>query len=366
MTPDDRTLRVHARQRFSSGVVIAPDLDVDLDPGSVLVLFGPSGAGKSTILRQLAGLELPQAGAIVFRGSVWFDADRRTAMAPQERRAPLVFQTPALFPHLSVGDNIAYGTARRSERMIDAVAQLDLAALLERKPRALSGGQAQRVALARALATNPALLLLDEPFVSLDAPTRSRLRRDLRTILQRTGTPAVLVTHDRTEALAIGDRVAVVIDGQVRQTGPVSQVFSHPADALVAETLGVESVLPARIRSTDGGLLEVEVNGISLQVAERMDPGPIGEGDDVYVCIRAEDVTLESRSGGTTASARNHLAGHVVTIVYEGAVDRVTLDCGFMLDALITRRSGEDMGLAPGAQVTAAIKATSIHLVRRS
>lgn len=217
------------------------------------------------------------------------------------------------------------------------------------------------MALARALAPGPQLVLLDEPFAALDAPTRARLRRDIRTLLQTTGTPAVLVTHDRTEALAMGDSVAVMIGGRVRQAGPISDVFSRPADVDVAASLGIEAVLPARVTESVGGLLTVVVANIALHVAER---DPIAPGSDVYVCIRAEDVTLEMRSAGQ-ASTRNHLVARVVAITAEGPIDRVALDCGFPLDALITRRSREELNLAPGAQVAAAIKATSVHLVPR-
>jgi molybdate transport system ATP-binding protein len=238
---------------------------------------------------------------------------------------------------------------------------LGIADLENRYPGALSGGEAQRVALARALTPGPRLLLLDEPFAALDVPTRLRLRREVRALLHALGTPAVLVTHDRTEALAMGDAVAVVIGGRVRQSGPIGDVFSRPADADVAAALGIDAVLPARVVASSGGVLEVRVGDVVLHVAER---DPIAPGAEVYVCIRAEDVTLETRAPGQ-ASTRNHLVARVVAIASEGPIDRVALDCGFPLDALITRRSREELHLAAGAQVTAAIKATSVHLVPR-
>jgi molybdate transport system ATP-binding protein len=233
--------------------------------------------------------------------------------------------------------------------------------LENRYPRALSGGEGQRVALARALAPDPRLLLLDEPFASLDGPARVRLRRELRALLQTTGTPAILVTHDRTEALALGDTVAVLIGGRVRQVGPVSDVFSHPDDASIAASLGIEAVLPAQVAGSSGGMIHVAVGEVRLQVAERE---PFAIGAAVYACVRAEDVTLETLSPGH-ASTRNHLAARVVSIASEGPIDRVTLDCGFALDALITRQSRDELRLTPGVEVIAAIKATSIHLVPR-
>ena len=378
-------LSVRVEQRFAGGFAVAATLDVEMRPGAMLVLFGPSGAGKTTILRQIAGLERPEAGTIRFGGDVWCDTARRIWRPPQSRHVGVVFQEPTLFPHLTVHHNIRYGiaSASRSERMNsglishddrmsaalrsdeDQVAEiarmLGIGDLGNRYPRALSGGEAQRVALARALAPAPRLLLLDEPFASLDAPTRLRLRRELRALLQTTGTPAILVTHDRTEALAMGDTLAVVIDGRVRQVGPVADVFGRPADAEIAASLGIEAVLPAQVIGSSGGVIEVSVGEVMLHAAERE---PIAPGTGVYACVRAEDVTLELRAPGQ-ASTRNHVAARVVSIASEGPVDRVTLDCGFALDALITRRSREELGLAPGGLVTAAIKATAIHLVPR-
>jgi len=364
------SLTVAVEHRFASGFALSVGLDVSFAPGSILMLFGPSGAGKTTILRHLAGLDRPDSGTIRFDGDVWCDGTRW--LAPQERRVGVVFQEPTLFPHLTVGQNIRYGVGGASERRrarggpasdtVEEITELlGVADLTDRLPRELSGGQAHRVALARALAPGPRLLLLDEPFAALDAPTRLRLRRDVRKLLHRTGTPAVLVTHDRAEALAMGDEIAIVIDGRVRQAGPIADVFSRPTDAGVAASLGIEAVLPAHVLDASGGLLIVKVCDVVLEAADR---DSIPAGSDVYACIRAEDVTLELQVAGQ-ASARNHLPARVVAIAPDGPVDRVTIDCGFPLDALITRRSCEELRLAPGAHVIAAIKATSVHVMPR-
>ena len=372
------TLAIQVAQRFTDGFAIDATLESEMRGGSILVLFGPSGAGKSTLLRQIAGLERPDTGVIRFGADVWCDTARHVWQPPQSRRVGLVFQNPTLFPHLTVRNNITYGirvrprsdpapsgrvrpTSDPSLAVAEIEMMLGIGDLGNRYPRALSGGEAQRVALARALAPDPRLLLLDEPFASLDAPTRLRLRREVRALLQTTGTPAILVTHDRTEALAMGDTIAVVIGGRVRQIGPVSDVFSRPTNADVAGSLGIDAVVPGRVAGSAGGLIEVSVGDVVLHVAERE---PAAAGAAVYVCVRAEDVTLETRASGH-ASTRNHLAARVVAIASEGPIERVTLDCGFALDALITRRSREELNLTPGAQVTAAIKATSVHLVPR-
>ncbi|MCU1382520.1 MAG: hypothetical protein JWL71_1217 [Acidobacteria bacterium] len=374
--PAGSALYLAVTQRVGSGFAIDAALDVDLRPGGTLVLFGPSGAGKTTLLRHIAGLERPDVGTIRFGAETWCDTARRVWQTPQSRRIGLVFQHSALFPHLTVRKNITYGVKVTSgpgpsdrvrpgsDRDLGGAgisAMLGVEALGHRYPRSLSGGEAQRVALARALAPAPRLLLLDEPFASLDAPTRLRLRRDLRALLQTTGTPAILVTHDRAEALAMGDLVAVMIGGRIRQVGSVSDVFSRPADAEIAASLGIEAVLPAQVAGSSDGVIAVAVGRVTLHAAERE---PLAAGTAVYACVRAEDVTLETRASGH-ASTRNHLAARVVSIASEGPIARVTLDCGFPLDALITRRSCDELNLSAGAQVTAAIKATSIHLVPR-
>jgi len=397
-----QSLHIDVVQRFASGFTVRAQLAATLQRGEILVLFGPSGSGKTTILRQIAGLERPDGGVIQFENEMWCDIAGGVWQPPQTRRVGLVFQEATLFPHLTVGENVRYGSRSelksesRSDRRSDSRSDLrsesrsdsksnswsdprsdhgdqiaEIALLLgigdleNRYPRQLSGGEAQRVALARALTPSPRLLLLDEPFAALDAPTRSRLRRDVRALLQRTGTPAILVTHDRGEALAMGDSAAVLIAGRIRQQGSVSDVFSHPADADVAASLGVEAVLPARIESSVDGLLAVTVNNVILHVAERLENDALPVGTDVYACIRAEDVTLETASPAH-ASTRNHLPAGVVSIAAEGPIERISLDCGFPIDALITRRSREELNLRAGDRVTAAIKATSIHLVPRA
>lgn len=363
------SLRVDVEQRFASGFVVAASLDVALAPGSMVVLCGPSGAGKTTVLRQIAGLERPGRGFIRFGAETWCDTAAGVWQPPQRRRTSVVFQQPTLFPHLTVAGNIHYGiqvsdTYTTRLKVEEVATMLGVRSFENRYPRSLSSGEAQRVAVARALAPGPQLLLLDEPFAALDAPTRMRLRRDVRALLQRIQTPAILVTHDRSEALAMGDQIVVMIGGRVRQVGAVADVFSHPVDADVAASLGVESVLPARIIEASEGLLSVAVGADGatvLHVAER-DPLPVGA--DVYACIRAEDVTLETQSPAH-ASVRNHLVARVVSVTPEGPIDRISLDCGFPLDAVITRRSREELNLTVGAPITAAVKATSIHLVAR-
>ncbi|MBM3774082.1 MAG: ATP-binding cassette domain-containing protein [Acidobacteria bacterium] len=231
-------------KRFPGGPVIEASLSVGLGNPSVTVLFGPSGAGKSTVLRCLAGLERPERGSIRLRDEVWHDSASGLCLAPQRRRIGYLFQEYALFPHLTVRKNVEYGlrlrpARERRERACSMLGRLGIAELEGRYPRQISGGQLQRVALARALAPAPRLLLLDEPLSALDEPTRARLRGELRRLLLASGVPAVLVTHDRAEALELGDRMLVMIDGRIRQAAPPEEVFRAPAGPDVAEALGL-------------------------------------------------------------------------------------------------------------------------------
>jgi molybdate transport system ATP-binding protein len=357
------TLSFEIVRQFPRGPRIAARAAWPLEREPVTVLFGPSGSGKTTVLRALAGLDRPDAGFIDFDGQRWFDAAPPRFVAAPARRVGLLFQDYALFPHLTVAGNVAFGlrgpAADRRARVGELAERFGLAELLARRPGALSGGQRQRVALARALAPRPRLLLLDEPLSALDAPTREALRGELRRLLEAAGVPAVVVTHDRTEALALGDRLAVMVDGAVRQVGPVHEVFSAPADVEVARAVGTENVLPARVVRRVAGLVVLRAGAVELTA---VDPGPAFE--EAFACLRAEEVLLEPPERHDS-SARNQLAGTVTAVREEGPLTRLTLDCGVTLVALVTRASAQRMGLTPGRRVVAAVKAPSVTVVPR-
>lgn len=356
-------LSYHATVEHPGGATVEAAFAWDTQRFPIAVLFGPSGAGKTTILRALAGLDRPSAGRITWRESVWFDSAAGVSVSPQQRKVGLLFQDYALFPHLSVRDNIGYGLAglpqpERRSRIAEQLELFELTALAGRSPGRLSGGERQRVALARTLAPKPDILLLDEPLSALDAPTRDSLRTELRASLLATRTPALVVTHDRQEALLLGDAMGVVIDGRLRQMGPIADVFGRPADAAVAHAVGVETVAPAQVRSTQAGLAVLTVGDAeTVCVADGLAAGQAG-----LVCIRGEDVVLSSQSPQRD-SARNHMQGRVTEIQREGPLVRVRLDCGFALTALITAASLEDLALSPGATVWAAVKAPAVHFV---
>ena len=349
---------------YAGGARVEARAEVPLDDGLVTVLFGPSGSGKTTVLRAMAGVDRPDRGTIRFDGEVWFDSESRTFVVPQKRRVGLLFQDYALFPHLSVEGNLAYGLGRlrrpeREARIREVAERMRIANLLRRQPGELSGGQRQRVALARALAPKPRLLLLDEPLSQLDAPTREQLRGELRRTLEESGIPTLLVTHDRIEALALGDRMAVIAEGRIRQLGTVPEVFTSPADAEVARAVGMENVLAVRQVSRSGGLVKVRAGALELTA---VDPGQLE--DEAFACIRAEEITLEE-APGAPSSAQNLLLGAVAARTDEGVLTRVAIDCGARLVVLVTRRSADALGLVPGRPIAARVKAPAVRLVPR-
>ena len=260
--------------------------------------------------------------------------------------------------------NIGYGlnelaAAERGARVTESLRWLRLEGLENRRPCELSGGQQQRVALARAVVRRPKLLLLDEPFAALDTPTRLRLRGELRQLLRQLGIPTILVTHDRFEALALGDDVVVLHDGCNVQHGAAPEVFSRPVNLAVAEITAVETIQSGQILETRDGLATVAVGDARL-IALAGDLPPAAR--EVYVCIRAEDVIL-MRADTVQSSPRNRLAATVLSLAREGPLVRVNLDCGFPLTALLTQPACEELALQEGVQLVALIKAQQVHLI---
>lgn len=230
-------------RRFAAGPTIQAAFRRSVAEFSVTALLGYSGCGKTTVLRCLAGLDIPERGHVTFGNEIWFDAVQHVNLRPQQRGIGYLFQDYALFPHLTVFDNVAFGLQRSGkaesrQRVGSLLKILQLAGLESRYPHQLSGGQQQRVALARTVAPRPRLLLLDEPLAALDAPTRAELRRELRRVLAEWAIPTIIVTHDPAEVSAFADDVIVLCDGRVRQQGPVPHVLSQPIDAEVARILG--------------------------------------------------------------------------------------------------------------------------------
>jgi molybdate transport system ATP-binding protein len=356
------TLIAHFSKRHARGPLIqAENLRLD---GGVTVLFGESGSGKTTVLRCLAGLEQPDAGNIRLGDEVWFDAAKKIFIPPRRRHIGFVPQDYALFPHLTVAGNIAYGLnelseSERAKRIAEAIQWLGLDGLTARRPRELSGGQQQRVALARAMVRRPKLLLLDEPLSALDAPTRLRLRGELRGWLTRLAVPAIMVTHDRSEALALGDQMVVMADGRIQQAGKVADIFNRPANLAVAHIAGTETVLQAKVLKVADGIVTVAVGDSKLVAVAADFPA---DATAAHVCIRAEDVMLVA-DALPPASARNRFPATVISVERDGPLVRLELDCGFPLKALLTPQAAAEMKIQPRTAVGVLIKAPHVHLI---
>jgi molybdate transport system ATP-binding protein len=358
-------LEARFEKRFAGSAAIHCDWQKPAGQSSVSVMFGPSGCGKTTTLRCLAGLDRPESGSIHHEGEVWFDAAHGKQLRPQERGVGFLFQEYALFPHLTVSRNIAYGlqtvpVGARNARVAALLAMFRIEGLGDRYPRQLSGGQQQRVALARTVAVRPRLLLLDEPLSALDGRTRDEIRPELRRLLATLGIPVLLVTHDRVEAMALGDHVIVLDQGKILQQGPIAEVFGRPADLATASIVGVETVVVGKIVTVENGLATVAVGSVLLTAVAPSEPTA-----QVSVCIRGEDVVLQTSGASESISPRNRLDAAVLGWQLEGPLVRVQLDCGFPMTALVTRPAWEELGLREGDRVLALIKAPAIHLIAR-
>ncbi|MEI8288252.1 MAG: ABC transporter ATP-binding protein [Verrucomicrobiota bacterium] len=352
------------RKQFPGGPeILAEDFCIG---SGITVLFGASGSGKTTMLRCLAGLEIPDEGKIMFGHETWYQKSGNILLPPRNRGVGFVPQDYALFPHLTVGGNVSYGLnelflAERASRVAETLRWLGLDGLDHRLPHELSGGQQQRVALARVVARRPKLLLLDEPLAALDAPTRLRLRGELRQLLRQLGIPTILVTHDRFEALALGDQLVVMADSRIQQAGTVAEVFNRPANLAVAHMAGTETVLPARVLKVVDGIVTAAVGDVKLVAVAADFPA---DAPEAHVCIRAEDVMLVA-DALPEASARNRFSATVVAVERDGPLLRVELDCGFPLKALLTPQAAAEMKIQPRAAVGVLIKAPHIHLISR-
>ena len=342
--------------RSGRAIVDVPSLEVRA--GEVLAVIGPNGAGKSTLLLHLALLERPDAGEVLFEG-----APARGRELALRRRMAVVFQEPLLL-NRGVLANVETGLRLRGvprgerwQRAMRWLARFGVDALAERSAHTLSGGEAQRVSLARAFALEPEVLLLDEPFSALDAPTREGITSDLAGALTETHVTTVIVTHDHDEAARLGQRVAVLIGGQIRQTGTPAEVFGAPADAAVAAFVGIETIFPATVTARADGMVTLAAGAHTI---EAVDAGGFREA---LVCLRPEDISISAPGEQPAGSARNRLAGRVRRVVRTGADARVEVDCGVVLTARVTRRSLDELGIAEGAEVVASFKATAVHLI---
>ena len=342
------------------------DAELACAPGELLALVGPSGSGKSTLLRCIAGLHAAAAGSIRCNGETWFDAAAALNRPVQTRRIGFVFQSYALFPHLSALENVAAALgeltlAERTARARELLARVHLDGLEQRKPAALSGGQQQRVAVARALARDPAVLLLDEPFSAVDQMTRRKLQQELARLRADLNIPMLLVTHDLDEARMLADRMVILHRGRTLQAGTPDEVMTRPRSAAIARLVGLVNLFEGTL-AQDGGGLKLEWLGHKLEAA-RIAGQP---GERVCWVIPPEGVLLHRHERPSRGEAENPVAGSVQDCLRLGPFTQIRLvpdGGGEPIAFSVPTHVAERNGIAPGAAARVTLLAGSIHLM---
>jgi ABC-type Fe3+/spermidine/putrescine transport system ATPase subunit len=334
------TVRLSRVSKRYGNTVAVHELDLDVADGEFVTLLGPSGCGKTTTLRMVAGLIEPSAGRI------WFDNQDVTYVQPRKRNIGFVFQTPALFPHLTVSDNVAFGLSVKGrskteirDRVAQMLAMVGLADYGARMPAQLSGGQQQRTALARVLATDPRVLLFDEPLSALDKNLRDTLKYAILELQRRTGKTAIYVTHDQSEAFAISDRIVVMNAGRVEQIGTQMDIYLAPRTPFVAEFIGANNVLPGVVESVDGSasstdtdVAGTEVPAVSVTMAaddlrlRGTARGSVGVGDRVVAYLRPEDIHVLDE--GAAPTLPNVVSADVERVIFEGPTVQLRVRVG--------------------------------------
>jgi tungstate transport system ATP-binding protein len=363
-TADRHFLAAHNLKFERGGTTILNVPQLSLNRGEVLSLIGPNGAGKTTLLQTLCYLNHPFSGEIIFEG---LTVGKNCTGSEYRRRVAMVFQESLLF-NTTVFRNVSSGLAFRhmrkdeiESRVTRSLHRFGIIHLKDRSARTLSGGEAQRTSLARAFATEPDVIFLDEPFASLDPPTRQGLMEDLEGVLRQAKTTTVLATHDREEALRLSDRIACMNGGKIVQIDRPVEIMNHPVDAFVASFVGVETVLSGQVAGSDGqGSSIVSVSGRDIHVAQMLQPG-----ESVVICVTPESVVLSEQPSDTITSARNVFRGTTVRTLAFGPIHKVYIDCGFPLAAFVTTESLRNLSLREGKDITASFKATAIRVISR-
>jgi tungstate transport system ATP-binding protein len=331
---------------------------LDIPEGKVFAIIGPNGAGKTTLLNVFALFQRAGAGSLEMLGKDAYDPRNRLFL---RRAMSFMFSQPYLLND-TVYRNVALPLKLRGEPDTGRVAEMlelfKISAFKDRNANTLSQGERHRVTLARAFVTRPELVLLDEPFSSLDARVKEAILRDLRGIFKTSGTTVVLVTQDQGEALSLCDSMAVMSGGKIAQQGSPQEIFARPASKEVADFVGVETLLPGSVSGNEDHLCSVKAGGKTLEVVS-----DCAAGDEVYVCVRPEDVTISKTPNA--GSMRNHFAAKIISVETWRLEYKVALDCGFNLMAAVTKQSVAELGLKPGMDVFASFKATASHLIKR-
>jgi tungstate transport system ATP-binding protein len=341
---------------------ILKKINLSIERGEVMALIGPTGAGKTTLLRLIDLLDTPAEGNIFFDG---IDTGASEGVRLDlRRRMGFVLQKPVVF-NMSVFDNVAYGLKWRRlgrhqlrEKVSDILETVGMAEYKDRNARTLSGGEMQRVAIARAMATRPEVLLLDEPSANLDPVSASNIEELIASVIKREKLTVIMATHDILLGQRLADKMCMLSNGEIVQSGEPGDIFFRPRSIQIAEFVGMENVIEGVITACEGKLAIIDASGKIIEAVTELDVG-----EKVSVCLRPEDITVALAR--LSSSARNSLGGTVVRAVSSGPFCRIEIDCGFPLVALVTRRSAEEMGLEKGKQVYATFKAVSTHVIRR-
>jgi len=339
-------------------------VSLGIEPSSMVALLGPSGCGKTTTLRMIAGLLQPNAGEI------YLDGVPISRIPVHRRKIGMLFQNYALFPHMTVAQNIAFGLEMRhlprttiAERVDEVLQLVQLGGFGERMPSQLSGGQQQRVALARAIVIEPALLLLDEPLGALDKSLRQSMQVELRALQRRLGITTIMVTHDQDEALTMADRIVIMRDGQIEQAGPPEEVYQHPLSRFTASFLGASNFFRGQVTSNKGGALAVVVpNGPMLSMRTSREVG-----SKVSVALRPEAIAIDFCGETTVDEAVNRTPCLVDQLIYHGFVTHLHLRLPNGDPMLAYVRPGTDLAtrsIAPGVRVVARWSADALQIVR--
>ncbi len=357
-------LDVRIRKRFATGFAL--EAEFHAGPGFT-ILFGPSGSGKTTLLECVAGLQTPNAGRVALGPRVLFDSERNISVPVRERAIGYLFQSLALFPHLTVAENVAYGLAHRPAderraRVKEILESFRVAHLVARKPGAISGGERQRVALARSVVTDPALLLLDEPLSALDAIVKSKIIDDLRAWNASRNIPIVYVTHSPAEAFALGERIIVLESGGVLAQGSPQEVLAAPRHETVAQLAGFENIFDATVTAIleDHGTMRCRLGSSALELEVPLlwtEPGSV-----TRVAIRAGDI-LVATTRPEGISARNTFQGRLISLERRGVTVIATVDAGVRFEVHLTPSAIQSLRLEAGQQVWLIVKTYSCHLV---
>jgi len=345
--------------RGGSLILNIPSLVVS--DGEILVLIGPNGAGKSTLLTALSALLKPTRGEILFRGR---KIGTEIPLLQYRRRLAMVLQEPLLFD-TTVQNNVASGLKIRGTKRDEAepivsktLERFGIAHLRDRSARTLSGGEARRASIARAFATNPEVLLLDEPFSALDPVMRETLLEDLEKVLRETRITTIFVTHDRTEALRLATRLGVMNAGEILQTDSPGEVMNHPVSEFVASLVGVENLLLGNVIKKNDSSIIVSVSGLEIEAMGSMEPG-----EKVVLCIRTENVILSDVVHGGPAGTENTFPANVVRTTPMVPYQKIHLNCGFPLVAYVSNPSVSELSLKKGSEVLASFKAKRVHAI---